>query len=332
MKIKLLKFIVLAIPLVVSGCLDHRLVTDPGQLRQETIATNLAAPLGMAMDDKGQIWITEVAAGKVSVMTPNGTIYPVITGFSVSVSPEGTPDGLNHLAYRDGILYILHGVDDKLYKANVGAFKPGDPPLTVGQLESEPIGQFVLDYQFADDTGESNLYNLTFTPDGDMYIADAAANAIIRRTKTGTLSVFATLPGIPNPTPVGPPISQAVPTGIAFDGQNFFVTTLVGFPFPVGKARIYQVDMTGTVSVFQDGLTSLVDVVLAGDKRPIVLSVAEFGAQGPTPNTGKVYSVSGGQATTQLQQLNLPTSIISGVPNTYYINSLAGGTIQKVTF
>jgi hypothetical protein len=285
------------------------------------------------MDNKGQLWVTEVAAGKVSVITPNGSVFPVVTGFGVSVSPEGTPDGLNHVLYKDGLLYILHGVDEKLYIANVGSFRPGDPPLTVGQLVSEPIGQFVLDYNFPQDTQDSNLYNLTFGPDGDLYIADAGANAIIRRSKTGALSVFATVPGIANPTPVGPPTVQSVPTGIVFDGQKFLVTTLLGFPFPANRARIYQIDLTGSVSLFQDGFTSLVDIALGAGQRPLVLSVAEFGQQGPTSNTGKIYQTTGGQITTLLQGLNLPTSIeASNVANTYFVNSLVSGKIQQITY
>lgn len=333
MRINLLNFVSLLTIVFLVSCQDHRELVSPTQLQTRDFATGLAAPLGLALDNKGQLWVTEVAAGKVSVITPDGKIHPAITGFSVGISPEGTPDGLNHLTYKDGFLYILHGVDEKLYIANVASFKPGDPPLAAGQLTSEPIGQFVLDYNFPQDTQDSNLYNLTFSPDGDLYIADAGANAIIRRSKTGALSVFATVPGIPNPTPVGPPTVQSVPTGIVFDGQKFLVTTLLGFPFPAGRARIYQIDLNGNVSLYQEGFTSLVDIALGAGQRPLVLSVAEFGQQGPTPNTGKIYQTTGGQITTLLQGLNLPTSIEAGnAANTYYVNSLASGKIQQITY
>ncbi len=131
MRFRLLPLISLLPLLLATGCLDHRELASPNQLQVQDFASRLAAPLGLAVDDKGLLWVTEVAAGKVSVITPDGKSYPVITGFSVALSPENTPDGLNHLIYRDGILYILHGVDEKLYKANVASFKPGDQPLTV---------------------------------------------------------------------------------------------------------------------------------------------------------------------------------------------------------
>ncbi|QKZ15575.1 ScyD/ScyE family protein [Spirosoma sp. KUDC1026] len=329
---KLFNTALIASLLFLAGCLDHRELTSPSQLRVEDYATGLAGPLGMAMDPKGQLWVTEVATGRVSVVTPDGKSYPAITGFTVALSPENMPDGLNHLAYRDGWLYILHGVDDKLYKVNVSSFKPGDQPMMASSLASEPIGQFVVDYKFAEDTGESNLYNLTFAPNGDMFIADAAANAVIKRTPSGTLSVLAPIPGIPNPTAVGPPNVQAVPTGVAFDGQKLLVTTLLGFPFPAGKARIYQVDMAGNVSLFQEGYTSLVDILLGADKRPIVLSVAQFGQMGPTPNTGTITQFASGQNTTLLSGLNLPTDLEAGAANTFYMTSLGSGKIQKITY
>lgn len=328
MRTKLLSLVSLFSLLLTTSCLDHRELASPSQLQVQDFASRLAAPLGMVIDNRGWIWVTEVAAGRVSVITPDGKSYPAITGFKVAISPENTPDGLNHLAFKDGILYILHGVDEKMYKANVASFKPGDQPMTADKLDSEPIGQFVLNYKFTEDTDDSNLYNLTFGPDGDLYIADAGANAIIRRTKTGDLSVFATFPNFK----VGQDTVQVVPTGIVFDGTKFLVINLVGYPFPAEQSKIYQVDTNGTVSVYKDGFTSLVDIILGADKRPIVVSVAEFGPKGPIPNTGKIISTVGGQTTTLLQGLNLPTSIVGGAANTYYFSSLVDGTVKKITY
>ncbi|WP_077923999.1 MULTISPECIES: ScyD/ScyE family protein [Spirosoma] len=319
--------------LLLNSCQDHLVPSGPSRLRVDDVATQLAFPIGMSADNQGRIWVAETAAGMVSVIMPGGQKYPVITGFSVSISPENTPDGLNHLLYKDGMLYILHGIDEKMYIANVGSFKPGDAPVSFNTLKSEAIGQFVLDYKFTDDTEDSNLYNLTFGPDGDLFIADAGANAIIRRAKNGALSVFATLPGLPNPTQVGPPVIQAVPTGITFDGKRFLVSTLSGFPFPVGKARVFQIDVAGNVSLYQDGFTSLVDVLFAPDQNPLILEIAQFGPQGLTPKTGKLIRSVNGQATTLLEGLNLPTDIeLGNAANTYYINSLADGKIQKITY
>src|SRR5947208_2617804 len=82
------------------------------------------------------------------------------------------------------------------------------------------------------DANDTHPYNLTKGPDGDLYISDAGANGIIHRKSAGQYSVLAEIPGIANPLPIGPPQIQSVPTGILYDGHDFLVTTVLGFPFP----------------------------------------------------------------------------------------------------
>jgi hypothetical protein len=307
----------------------------PPKITAKEFASGLTAPLGLAIDPKGQIWVTEAGTGtksdgRVSVITPNGKVHPVITGFASTISPEGIASGLNHLVYQEGVLYILNGVDGKLYQADVSSFKPGDTPIPAAELASEDIAKFVLDYKFEVDTEFSNIYNLTFGPDGALYIADAGANAIIRRSKSGQLSVFATIPGIPNPTAEGPPTIDGVPTGIVYDGEKFLVSTLTGFPFPAGKARIYGIDQAGNVSLFREGLTSLVDITLGPDNRPLVLQIADFGPQGFAPRTGKIIRSTAAGNTVWLEGLNLPSDIERRGLKTYYLTSLADGKVLKV--
>jgi hypothetical protein len=86
----------------------------------------------MAFDDKGQIWVTENGTGnndlQISVVTPDGKAYPAITGFNSYIIQDG-PEGLTHLLFKSGKLYILHGEDGKLYIADISNFKPGSTPL-----------------------------------------------------------------------------------------------------------------------------------------------------------------------------------------------------------
>jgi hypothetical protein len=123
---------------------------------------------------------------------------------------------------------------------------------------------------------------------------------------------------------------HSVPTGIAFDGQRFFVSTLTGFPFPAGKARIYQVNLSGDVSVYKEGFTTLTDITLDAKHQPVVLQFAEFGPQGFMPNTGRLTRVTAQQNALLVDQLNQPTSVAKRDAKTYYVNSLADGKIMKV--
>jgi hypothetical protein len=326
--------------LAVTGCRElYQLLeeTSPRIPQVKEFASGLATPLGLALDSQGRLWVTEVGTGtddgKVSVITPDGRKYVAFEGFHSEINPqENLPVGLNHLLVQGHTLWILHE-KGFLYKANISGFNPGVPPLQADDLDAEDIGAFVLDYEFEEDREESNPYNLTLGPGGDLYITDAAANAIIRRNAAGEFSVFATIPGIPNTTPVSPPVIDAVPTGIVYNGHTFLVTTLSGFPFIPGNARIFQVSLSGNVSVYQEGFTSLVDIALSPGHQPVVLEFARFSlGAGFAPNTGRLVRADGKNATALLENLNLPTAVASAGHGSYYINSFADGKISKVRY
>ncbi len=139
-------FLLPAVLLLLGSCRQHDTYFNeakPPKITAREFATGLAGPLGLAVDPEGHVWVTEVGTGhhdgKVSVITPNGKVHPVSTGFSSVISPEGLAAGLGHLACKDGVRYILNGVDGKLYLADVSAYKPGDAPRPVGALRAADI-------------------------------------------------------------------------------------------------------------------------------------------------------------------------------------------------
>lgn len=328
------------IALFVASCQDHTLPIDPNQIRVTTFASQLINPMGLSADQQGRVWVTEVGTGKndgrVSVVMPNGTMYPVITGFASFINPqENVPVGLTHLLYYNGTLYILHG-NGMLYKANVSSFVPGtSSPMTAASLPTENVGQFVLNHDFGpEDTGESNPYNIKLGPGNNIYIVDAAANSIIHRPAANLFNVFATMPRLANTTNprIGPPMIDPVPTGLAFDGILFYVSNLTGFPFIPGKASIHRLLQTGVLAVQQTGFTTLVDIELGSDKKPLVLHFADFGPQGFIPNTGSLIRADGSSMTNLVTGLNMPTDIEMAGPNTLYVASMGDGTIKKVSY
>lgn len=325
------------------SCQDHA-IQNPMTLTAAPgppFATGLRAPIGLAEDPRGNLWVSEAGSGtvnngQVTVITPAGVKYPVITGFVSSISPENTPEGLNHLLYRDGKLYILHGGnEDKLYIADVSSFVPGvTAPFAASLLTSYDIGTFVRTARpNAPDAPDSNPYAMTFGPNGDLFIADAGGNAIIRRNQTtGALSVYAVFPDLPNPTypsaPMGPPTLDAVPNGIVLSGANFLVTGLTGFPFPVGGSNLYQVNANGTApvtpTVFRGGFSGLTDVELTAGGQPIV---TEFGFSTP----GRVANGTNPAATLFTPAIT-PVDILRSMtsPNTYYLLYYGPGIIVKL--
>jgi hypothetical protein len=299
-------------------------------------ASGLRLPFGIEVDSRKQLWITEVGTsagndGRLSLITPQGVVYPVVEGFTSVSGPEGAPEGLCHLLLQDGILWILHGIEGRLYRFNINDFSPGDAPLQASDLKYEDIGTFVHDYPFEEPLDHTHPYNLTVGPGGDLFIVDAGANAIIRReAATGTLSVFATFADRPNPG-AGPPFIDVVPTGIVYDGHKFLVSSLTGFPFLQNFARIYQVDLAGNVSEYPGEYTSLTDIEFGPNRQPLVTQFASFGEMGFAPNSGRLLLASGSR-TSQVLNLSFPTSIKKADPKTYYINGLADGKIKKLVY
>ena len=317
----------------VTGC-QSLLVDHPTPVQPSLVATGLAGPLGLETDTNGQVWVTEAGSGtandgQLTLITTDGTKYPVVTGFTSEVSPEGAVFGLNHILLQGNTLWLLHGIEGRLYQFDISSFRPGNPPLLANKLVYEDVGSFVKAYKFQDDTDASDLFNLTIGPDGDLFMVDAAANAIIRRkAATKELSVFATIPRIINP---GVDTLEAVPTGIVFDNQKFLVSNFTGYPYPVQKAPIYQFDLQGHESTYQTGLTTVTDIELGPDQQPIVIEYGVWNGQGFDDNSGAIVRSTAQSNTILVRGLNFPNSIKRASANTYYIAQTFDGTIQKIT-
>lgn len=306
----------------------------PRPPKSKIFVTGLTAPLGLESDALGQLWVTEAGTGKkddgeLAFINTQGVVYPVVQGFTSEASPEGAIFGLNHLLLKDNILYMLHGVEGRLYKLDISGYQPGDKPLQASDLEYEDVGTWVKKHL---KTEETDIFNLTVGPEGDIFIADAAANAVIRRdSKTKKLSVFATIPPINNPG--GEPAQvEPVPTGITFDGEKFLVCTFTGYPYPAKKATIYQIDLAGNTSVYQTGLSILTDMELGVDQKPVVLEYGTWTGETFIPNSGRMVLSTTNKNVALVNNLNFPNSIEKSGPKTFFIAETFDGTIEKVNF
>jgi hypothetical protein len=299
------------------------------------VASRLENPLGLELDAAGNIWVTEGETknndGKVVMITPDGNLHDAVVNLSAFVNAHsGQPQGAAHLLLDGKTLYILSG--SYLYNINISTFKPGNPPIDASKLPFEDIGSFVRSYPFVNNTHDTHPYNLTKGTNGDIYIADAGANAIIRRKSAGKYSILAEIPGFANPTPVGPPQIEAVPTSLHFEGQNLLVTTLTGFPFVEGKAAVYKVTPAGKVSVYQSGFTTLVDMSDVSSYGHLLLQHGTFGQTGFVANTGSLIFSDGSGKEVLTKTLNTPVALKQVNSSTWYITSMGDGTVLKATY
>ncbi len=236
----------------------------------------------------------------------------VLTGLpSIALRPTGDtgegPQDIQFDSYGNPYLLIGYGGNPtkrdfpenspswgQLYKVD---FKTGSltsiADFAKYELANNVDGEATLDV-----SGEIASNPYAFTIKGHTaYIVDAAANDLLSVGLDGSsLKAVTALPKqtiehpiFPTPAPgqVAPPDApppgqipdkidiQSVPTGVVVGPDDaFYISEYTGFPFPVGKARIFRVDREGKTTVYADGFTQLAD--LAFDKKGN-LYVLQFG-------------------------------------------------------
>ncbi|MGA9291323.1 MAG: ScyD/ScyE family protein [Ignavibacteriaceae bacterium] len=306
-----------------------------------TYASGLPGAVGIQIDGRGWIWVAQIGNGnnnsKISVITGENKVYPFMTGLPSEVIPSGDVTGAEHVFFSpEGKLLIMQGgpstdsLSQSILVVDTTGFIPG---------VSAPLNRSAIEYvykvgEFLKSIGDSlsNPYTLTFGPNNDMYIADAAANAVVKReNSTGNLSIFAKFPNIPNNTGIGGPFSEVVPTGIVFKDNNFYIGSLTGFPFADSASTLYQVDLSGSVSNYKTGLTTIVDVTTDPDNYLVLLQHAAFQVPPPfVPNSGAVLRLENGNVDTLVSGLNRPTSIRFKSKDEFFVSTLTDGKIFRV--
>lgn len=319
---------------IAAGCRNPAMNPTP---KVSTVITGLEVPMGIETDQRGDIWVAETGTakndGKVVVVTKNHGMFQaydaIVNLSSIKNALSNEDEGPAHLLLDHNMLFVLAG--DYLYSVNLANFKPGDAPLDGSKLPFEDIGSWVRSQNIVT-PNDSHPYDLTKGPDGKLYITDAGANAIIRRNAKDNYTILAKFPNFPNPTQVGPPVIQRVPTGIIWDGHEFLVTTLTGFPFVPGQAVIYKVSIMGNVSVCSQGLSTLVDIAPQVFLGIPVLSYGSFGQTGFEPKTGSLSLVMGNYKKEIVSGINMPVGIKQINGSSWYISSMGDGSILKVTY
>ncbi len=328
-----LMFFVLGLLLFNSGCrkiLEH--LPDPAIT---TVATGLTNVIGVETDAKGNVYValpgTAANDGKVVVVTPEGNQYDAIIHLSSNLNAlSGEVSGTSHMLIIGDTMFITSAT--YLYKADISHFTPGDAPLDGASVPYEDVGAFVLSYPWVNNAHDSHIYGLAKGPEGDVYITDAGANAVIHRLSCGNFTVLAEVPGFDNPTQVGPPQVQGVPTGILFDGNDFLVTTLTGFPFPTGYASVFRISPSGGVSLYEGGFTTLVDIARGSQLGHVVVQYGTFGEFGYEHNTGALVWANGKTPSPLVEGLDLPVGIKQVSPDTWYVTTQGDGKLLKITY
>jgi hypothetical protein len=253
---------------------------------------------------------------------PASPIFSSILALHFSANVEKTTTGFtlsfaHQVALANGQKVTLsNGGGDKLTVeliANFPNFTPNPPP--------------------AGNVRGSNPFDLVVVGD-QLYVTDGGQNSVRQvDLATGAFSTLVTFPNVTNTLfpGLGPPTSEAVPTGIAYSDGQLLVTLFTGFPFPPGASRVEQIDpSTGAITPFIGGRKTAIDVLPireGSDTDHLVLQLASpFGPFFPPPGLVLRFETSAGPPTTVASCLTRPTSmVLDEKTGTLYITELGPG-------
>ncbi len=249
---------------------------------------------------------------------PASPIFSSILALHFSANVEKTTSGFtltsaDQAALANGQKVTLSNRSEKLsieLIANFPNFTPNEPPP--GNVRG------------------SNPFDLVVVGD-QIYVTDGGQNSVREvDIATGEFSTLVVFPNVPNTLfpNLGPPTSEAVPTGIDYSGGQLLVTLFTGFPFPPGSSRVEQIDpRTGVHAPFISGRKTAIDVLALRRGRTtdhlVLQHASPFGPFFPPPGLVLHFETPAGSPNTVANCLIRPTSMtLNQKTGTLYITEL----------
>lgn len=298
--------------------------TGPAFAQDALTIPGLANPRGLSLDGDALL-IAEQKGGRILSVAADGTVTPIAENLVSGeyTSAEGpTATGVNAVSKSGDTYFFTVGGSLGTIAGSEAVYtlKAGEAPkllADLGTLEKDNNTGGDLNQEGKPDI-DSNPYDLVADGKGGAFVSDAAVNAVFHVSEAGDIVIYAQFPDRENPLfgTVGGPTFDQVPTGITLgpDGA-VYVTTLTGFPFISGEARVYRLadgngdgDATdeGETTIHVEGLSAATDLAFDADGS---LLVTEFSTDFLKNAPGRLVRVKDGQVTEVAAPLISPTGV-----------------------
>ena len=336
---------------IAFGCLGTLVLAGSAVAQAPTLVmSGLDNPRGLAFAPNGALYVAEAGRGgsgpcvfnpgsnetrcfgKTGAVTRlwKGQQSRVVQGLESHALPDGSSaGGPNDISFQGtGGAYIAMGLGGSpAFQAALGSKFSGTLVHMAASGQWKVVAnvlQHEIDNNPAGGPVDSNPFAVLAEPDGRL-VVDAGANALLRVAANGKVETLAVFPKLPNPTPVGPRMVDAVPTAVARgpDG-TLLVGQLTGFPFVPGLANIYRVVPGQAPVVHCTGFKAIIDLEFGPDGSLYVVENATGGAP-PfglffLPYTGQLSRVGPNcERTALLVGLDRPTAVAVGADGAIYV-------------
>jgi hypothetical protein len=270
-------------------------------------------------------YTVSVTGSRISKIDANGvrtTVVDNLPSSQTSAASGNLISGAADVAFIGNTLYILlggagcsHGVSQVPEMPNGVLRVNADGTTDLIANLSAFVMVFPVAHPNSDDFEPDGTWYSMIAVGGNLYAVEPNHGEVDKITPAGQISRV---------SDISASQGHIVPTAIAFRG-SFFVGNLNTFPVVPGSSKIYKITPSGHVSVFAEGLTTILGVVFDGRDRMFVLETSTA-AGDPTPFTGKVIQVDpSGRQTEIASGLFFPTGMTLGPDGALYVSNVGFG-------
>ena len=260
---------------------------------------------------------------RISKVAPDGTVFTVADHLPSSQTSPGfgsLVSGVGDIAFIRGTLYAM---------LSGAGCSHGLAGTTNGILRVNGDGSWtqVADLSaFQKTNPTSNPEPDDFEPDGTWYgMVEAHGLLYAVEPNHGEVDVITTGGSIRRLVDVSNTQGHIVPTAIAYDGHDFFISNLDTFPIKDGSSKIMKITPGGQLTTVAINFTTVLGLAFDGQGRLYVLENTT-GNPFPTPFTGKVVRIDGKNQTTEIATgLFLPTAMTMGPDGNLYVSNVGFG-------